>query len=200
MTAVKCLTLGKLGVLLLLCLSLQHHSVNSHPCPGQAECTKVDESVLADLYNSRHPGAYFYSSCLYLLPYIVPVQDSKSNATMMMPRYVGLVSTEGRCVNLNESVHDQVCLSTSHLNHESDSYCDWSFSLRYLGENYFPRYVLDLKCNNFNRCRAKEIEITVQVLKRQPDCTEEGLEKWSNAETESTTVVAGCSCTYKQQG
>ena len=197
MTAVKCLTLGKLGVLLLLCLSLQHHSVNSHPCTGQDECIKVDESVLADLYNSRHLGANFYSSCLYLLPYIVPVQDSNSNATMMLPRYVGLVSTEGRCVNLNEIVYEQSCLNMSDdlLNDMGDSYCDWSYSLRYLGENYFPRYVLDLKCNNFNRCTAKEIGITVHVLKRQPNCTK-GFEKWSNAETEAITVVAGCSCRH----
>ena len=223
MISVKQLTLGKsVLLLLLLCLSLQHRSVHSQPlpddlrdsvqdivmesnqtdrmprttCPEQDDCTEVDESELAVLYNSRYPGAEFYSSCLYLLHYIVPVRDRISNTTTMLPRYVGLVSTEGRCVNLEEIVHDPICLSTSHPHHKSTSYCSWSYSLRYLGETFFPRYILEMKCKNFESCRAEDEAITVRVLEQAPGCTE-GFENWSSSNTTTQTVVAGCSCRHQ---
>ena len=196
MTSVKQLTL-KAGIILLY-LSLQHYSVNSHPVMSDtcSECIKVDEKELVDIYNSRYHGADFYSSsCLYLLHYMIPLADSTSNSTSVMPRYVGLVSSEGRC---SKAIHDPECLNVSHPQYKNNSFCDWNYSLKYLGENHFPRYIVELECNtsNVDSCRVSENNIIIKVLKRLDGCTEEGFERWSNSDIDEHVVTAGCSCQH----
>ena len=94
------------------------------------------------------------------------------------------------CLNHSKVEYDQEYLNTSHPQYKNDSYCHWN----YLGENYYPRYIVEMECHSVNSCRDNNNDITVQLLKRLDGCSEEGFEKWSNSCTTPRLMTAGCSC------
>lgn len=162
---------------------------NMTPC--SANCSRTD-SELAMLYERT---TNFHSRCLTL----AKMSDPESEGV-----YVGIGSTH--CVRPQ---HNMRCLNSR------GSQCEWQYSMRDLGSEYFPRFLLEVQCGGcpaditkwtgtlqewddclrqHDQCRYTPEEVVVEVLKRRGQCGDNSNEIWEVVRI-TDRINVGCSCT-----
>lgn len=122
-----------------------------------------------------------------------------------------LVTEEIFIITTNSSCLKRVRMDSNCFPIQNTSHCSTSTNIKYLdqlGEDYFPRFVLDVQCGGcdhentteeclaLNRgCGYRKHSLKVKLLKRDPDnCDADGFETWAMSDSDFTHVNAGCSC------
>ena len=83
-------------------------------------------------------------------------------------------------------------------------YCKWAQSIDDLGEDYFPRFAVQVTCEGCklgdgvcmaqrNNCYYSERTVNYHILMRQEACDSEGYEDWKY-ESKQRQLIVGCSC------